>query len=151
MCEKIILEYTFISQVCDLLIFLFSSTKAYLRLQSLDELLKIYRNSLLKSIRDHLSTILDIEQLENFDEIYSLKNIKDEFALRSFYGLGMSFWLMPAITFLPNSKDIDSLMNTIMDDDKHDEIMILMQSNEYHVRIQEIISEYEIRGFLDKL
>lgn len=89
---------------------------------------------------------------DNFDEIYSLQNIKDELALRSFFGLGMSFWLMPAITFLdPNIKNIDSLMNTIMDNDKHDEILMMMQSNEYHVRIHEIISEYEIRGFLHNI
>jgi hypothetical protein len=112
--------------------------------------LEIYRTSLINSIRSHLSNRIDIE-LDNFEEMYSLQNIKDELALRSFFGLGMSFWLMPAITFLPNVKNIDSLMNTIMDDDKHDEIMMMMQSNEYHVRIREIVSEYELRGFLKNI
>lgn len=119
-----------------------------MRLQFLDELLQIYRKSLIKTIQNNLTTNID---LENLEEVYSLQNIKDELALRSFFGLGMSFWIMPAITFLPNVENIDSLMNTIMDDDKHDEILAMMQSNEYHVRIQEIVSEFDSRGFLDHI
>lgn len=138
-------------KVCDLLVFLYSSTKLEMRLKHMDELIEIYRNSLISNLREFLKDC-DEKEIEKIEALYSLDEINFELANRSLFGLGMTFWIMPAITLkTPNTNDIDSLMNTIMDADKHDEIISSLQSNEYHVRIQELISEFESRGFLKNI
>lgn len=90
-----------------------------------------------------------MKRKDNFEEIYSFKNIKEQLSKRSVFGLGMAFWLMPAITFLPNI-NVDSLMSSIMNDD-HGKIIASLQSNDYHVRIREVLDEFESNGYLDNI
>lgn len=139
----------FSSQVCDLLLFFYTSSTSFTRKRHLDKLIEIYRTSLISNLRELLKEN-NLKETENFDEIYSFENIKDQLKKRSIFGLGMAFWLMPAITFLPNI-NVDSLMSSIMNTDDHDEIIASLQSNDYHVRIREVLDEFESNGYLDNI
>lgn len=136
--------------VCDILMVLYSSTKYMMRQQYFDELIDIYRNSLIDTLREHLKGSYSCE-LAELEEIYTTDNIKQEIARRSLFGLGFSCWVLPAITFVANVKDIDSLLNSLNDSDKHDEIMESMKSHEYHIRVRDIMRDFKQRGYLDNI
>lgn len=135
------------NMVCDILIFLFSSTKIDMRMRHMDNLIEVYRESLINNLRQYLKNDYSCE-FEAYQKLFTFENIKNEIAKSSLYGFFYVMWVLPAITFVPNVKDIDSLMKTIMDSDKHDEIMASLQSNEYHIRIRDVIREFDQRGFL---
>jgi hypothetical protein len=136
--------------VCDILMVIFSSTKFKMRQQYMDELIDIYRNSLIDTLREHLKGNYSCE-LAELEELYTTESIKQEIERRSLFGLGMALWFLPAITFVANVKDIDSLLNSLNDSDKHDEIMASMKSHEYHIRVRDIMRDFKQRGYLNNI
>jgi hypothetical protein len=139
----------FPSQVCDLLLFFYTSSTAITRKKHLNQLIEIYRTALIFNIRDMLAKN-EVGESDNFDEIYSFERIKDQMSKHSIFGLGMALWLMPAITFEPNI-NVDSLMSSILNTNDHDKIIASLQSNDYHIRIKEVLCEFESHGYLDNI
>lgn len=135
---------------CDILMVMFSSTKYKMRMQHMDGLIDIYRNSLVRTLREYLKGTYSCELME-LEKFYTSANIKQELARRSLYGLGMSLWVLPAITFVHDVKNLDSLMNSLNDSNKHDEIMASLTSNEYNIRVKDIMREFSQRGYLENI
>lgn len=132
---------------CDILMFLYSSTDGELRQKHLDRLIKVYRESLISNLREYLEKNYRRE-LAKLEEEFSFENIKQEFGLRSLYGLGTSLWVMPAITFKSLSNKMDSFVDSIIDDEKQENFK---QPTEFHLRVQDIVKEFYDRGFLDNI
>jgi Ecdysteroid kinase-like family len=136
--------------VCDLLIFFYSSTTYEVRMKCMDRLIEIYHESLINNLKDYLG----IEYEFNFKALenhFTLKNIKEEISKRSLFGLGMSLWLIPAVTSTASAADIESAMNSVMDSDKHCERMVSLFCDEYHKRIRDLLWEFDQRGYLSNL
>lgn len=132
---------------CDILMLLYSSTEGDLRHKHLDRLIEIYQESLISNLREYLEKNYR-QELATLEQEFSYENIKNEFALRSLFGLGMAFWVMPAITFV----SLSSVLGSIVDKrEANDEIMMQQQPKEYHNRIKEIVKEFYSRGFLDDI
>jgi Ecdysteroid kinase-like family len=126
---------------CDILMFLYSSTEGDLRHQHMDRLLQIYQESLIDNLREYLEKKYPRE-LATLEREFSFENIKNEFAIRSLYGLGTSLWVMPAITFKSLSSEIDSFVGSMEK---------IMQPKEFHERVRDIVKEFYERGFLDNI
>lgn len=132
---------------CDILMLLYSSTEGAMRSKHMDQLIEIYHESLISSLRDYLENKSYRQELATLEHEFTLENIKSELAVRSLYGLGTSLWVMPAVTFVSLSL---SLMKTI-NQESHDEIMMQLQPKEYHARVRDIVKEFYERGFLDNI
>lgn len=126
---------------CDILMFLYTSTESDLRRKHLDQLLDIYRESLISNLREYLEKNYRSE-LAALEEEFTTESIKKEFALRSLYGLGTSLWVMPAITFKSLKDEFDSFGSA----DKKS-----TQPQEFHNRVRDIVKEFYDRGFLDNI
>jgi hypothetical protein len=133
---------------CDILMLLYSSTVGDLRHKHLDRLIEIYQESLISNLREYLEKNYR-QELATLEQEFSYKNIKNEFAIRSLYGLGMATWVMPAVTFV----SLTSVLGSIVDQEitPNDEMMTQQQPKEYHSRIKEIVLEFYLRGFLDDI
>lgn len=138
------IRYTNLS--CDVLMLLYSSTEGELRHKHLDRLIEIYQESLISNLREHLEKNYR-QELATLEREFSYESIKNEFAIRSLYGLGMAMWVMPAVTFV----SLSSILGSIVDQEAHDEIMMQQQPKEYHSRIKDIVKEFYLRGFLDDI
>lgn len=138
------IRYTNLS--CDILMLLYSSTEGDLRHKHLDRLIEIYQESLISTLREYLEKNYR-KELATLEREFTCEGIKNEFALRSLYGLGTAIWIMPAITF----DSLSSILGSIVDQDEHNEIMMQQQPKEYHSRIKDIVSEFYLRGFLDDI
>jgi hypothetical protein len=137
----------FTNLTCDILMLLYSSTDGDLRHKHLDRLIEIYQESLISNLREYLEKNYR-QELLTLEREFSYENIKNEFALRSLYGLGMASWVMPAVTFV----SLSSILGSIVDQNEaHDEILTQKQPKEYHSRIKEIVLEFYERGFLDDI
>lgn len=134
--------------ITDLLMLIYTSTEAELRHKHLDRLIKVYRESLISNLREYLEKKYRRE-LATLEEEFSFENIKREFAARSLYGLGMSLWVMPAITFKSLSTDLDSYVESLIDQDTNEDIR--HQPKEFHIRVRDIVKEFHDRGFLDNI
>lgn len=126
---------------CDILMFLYSSTEGDLRHKHLDRLLAIYRESLISNLREYLEKS-HRQELASLEEEFTFESIKNEFEIRSLYGLGTSLWVMPAITFKSLKDELDSFGST----DKKS-----TQPQEFHDRVRDIVKEFYDRGFLDNI
>lgn len=133
----------------DILMLLYSSTEGDLRLKHLDRLLEIYQESLINTLREYLEKNYR-QELATLEEEFSFENIKQEFASRSLFGLGMSLWVMPAITFKSLSSDLESFVGSLSKRDENKPTQIT-QPREFHTRVAEIVREFYARGFLDNI
>lgn len=135
---------------CDILMVMFSSTKYKMRMQHMDSLIDIYRTALINTLRENMKEKYSCE-LAELEKMYTTESIKHEIARTSLYGLGMSLWVLPAITFVTDVKNLDSLLDSLNDSDKHDEIMASLRSNEYNIRVRDIVKEFLQRGYLENI
>lgn len=132
--------------VCDILMFLYSSTEKDVRFKYMDQLIRIYHESLVSRLHDYLGKKYT-DDLIAIEEDFTFERIMKELSIRALYGLGTSLWVLPAITFV-SLTDIDSLLSSVMDKKTHDEILTNMQSKEYHIRVKDIVQEFHLRGYL---
>lgn len=137
--------------VIDILQFLYSSTEKELRLNHLDQLIFDYRESLIENLKIYLIP-KHSEKMQELEAEFTCENIKTQFQSHSIYGLGISFWLLPAVTFHPEC--IPNLDNVTMNDfqsNKQEDLISTLHTNEYHTRLREVVLEYYSNGYLDTL
>lgn len=129
---------------CDILMLLYSSTEGSMRRKHMDDLIQVYRESLINNLREYLEKNYR-DELATFEKDFTIESIKEEMAVRSLYGLGTSLWVMPAVTFVSLSPD---LMNALRDQEASDDMMMQYQPMEYHKRVKEIVEDFYDQGFL---
>lgn len=133
--------------VLDLLTFFYTNTDFNLRNKSMDQLIAIYRETLIESLDENLYLTHKMEFLD-LSEIFTVKNIKIEMEQRALYGFGMALWILPAMC-LVHLESKNEMINTINKPGEHAEIMKFMLSNAYHDRVKEVVQEFYTRGLLE--
>lgn len=113
----------------------------------MEQLIRIYQEALISRLHDYLGKKYTNE-LMVLEEEFSYERIMEEIKQRALYGLATALWILPAVTFVHHLTDIDSLLSSIMDKAAHDEILSQMQSEEYHIRVKDIVEEFYARGYL---
>lgn len=137
----------FTSPSIDILHFLYTSTERIVRETSLDELLEVYVEALAAELKSHMATS---EKLSELLERFNVSNIRRQCNENIMYGLGISMWLMPAVTFAPNKiPDLNNIKYADFENKTQQQVMTSMQTPEYHQRMKAIVVEYHERGLLD--
>lgn len=138
------IRYT--SPVIDILHFLYSSTEEDLRRNHLDKLLSIYVTSVVNESKKH---IVSQDCLNAVERQFTVANVRKQLQSKIMYGLGVSMWLLPAVTFHPDKiPDLDSITLSDFTNSKQEKIMTQMQTPEYHARIREVVLEFHQKGYL---
>lgn len=132
--------------VTDILLIFYSSTVKELRYNHFEELIMIYQQSLVANLRHYLGKTHN-EEFYEYERELTVDNIKKELATHALFGFGMCLWLLPAVTF----DRIPNLDTVTMNDFVSNDFIAQNHSNEYHIRIKDIVLEYFHRGFLDNL
>lgn len=139
------------SPVMDILHFIYSSTLAELRKYHLDSLLCDYMNSLMNSLWIYLHDSKP-NSLAMIKNEFTLEYIKGQFNRKALYGLGVSMWLLPAVTFHPdNIPDLDAMTMNDFTSSNQEKTIIQMQTPEYHARMKEIALEFYQKKYLDNI
>jgi hypothetical protein len=117
-------------------------------MKHMEQLIRIYQESLISRLHDYLGKKYTSELIV-FEEEFSYERILREMKQKALYGLATTLWILPAVTLVNKLTDIDSLLSSIMDKAAHDEILSQMQSEEYHVRVKDIVQEFYAKGYLN--
>ncbi|XP_053956024.1 uncharacterized protein LOC128861710 [Anastrepha ludens] len=135
------MRYT--SFIFDILHFMFTSTKRDLRDAHTNRLLETYRSALHNRLEKLLSSR---EHLASIRRTFSLANIMKEFSTHALYGLAVSMWVLPAITFDPNNiPNLDVISEAVP---KANEIKVTQKlTEEYHSRIKDLALEFHENGY----
>lgn len=139
------LRYT--SPVIDILHFLYTSTEYSVRAQFMDQLIDDYVDSLYATLQKFDVHDEYVPNVQKLNEI-----IRSELRDRSMYGLGICFWLLPAVTFHPDKiVDLDAITLDDFKSDNQEKTMIQTQTPEYHTRMRETVMEFYLKGILNDI
>ncbi|XP_017476724.1 PREDICTED: uncharacterized protein LOC108366771 isoform X1 [Rhagoletis zephyria] len=135
------MRYT--SFIFDILHFMFTSTKRELRDAHTNSLLATYHRALHNRLEQLLNSR---EHLASIRQTFSLENIMKEFAAHACYGLAVSMWVLPAVTFDPNNiPNLDAISEAVP---KANEIKVTQKlTEEYHSRIKDLALEFHQNGY----
>lgn len=137
------------SPVIDILHFIYTSTKWSLRKNYLNQLLSIYTKAL-HSYLDNLFKSDFSKELEMVKKSYSLENVVKDFKGKILYGLAVSMWILPAVTFDPNN--IPNLDNVTDENTSTKDFNVENKlTPEYHARIKETALEFYQNGYLENI
>ncbi|XP_053693854.1 uncharacterized protein LOC128741816 isoform X2 [Sabethes cyaneus] len=143
------MRYT--SLVIDIIHLLYTSAGAKVRLSHTDELLQIYHEALIKSLRMYVP-IKEDAIFKKLEAIFSFESIQKEYYSRIKYGLGIAMWLLPAVTFHPDHiPDLDTVTMNDFKTKNHDKTIAQMLSPDYHSRMLETVLEFYKNGVLDSM
>lgn len=136
----------FTSPVIDILHFLYTSTEYALRAKYMDQLIDDYSESLYATLQK-----FDVQD----DYVPNAKCLNDmirnEFRKRYMYGLGISMWLLPAVTFHADKiVDLDAITIDDFKSDNQEKTMTQMQTPEYNSRMRETVLEFYEKGILNE-
>lgn len=133
------------SPAIDILHFMYTSTERSMRDTHMDALLQAYVDALLAEVRRH---VRDADRLAAVAGQYTLANVWRELRSKIAYGLGISMWLLPAVTFHPDRiPDLNTLTLSDLADAKQEMVMIQLQSPEYHARMRDVVLEFGASGY----
>ncbi|CAD7006679.1 unnamed protein product [Ceratitis capitata] len=135
------MRYT--SFIFDILHFMFTSTKRELRDAHTNRLLETYRYALHTRLEQLL---VSHEHMASVRQTFSLENIIKEFSAHALYGLAVSMWVLPAVTFDPNNiPNLDAISEAIP---KANKIKVTQKlTEEYHTRIKDLALEFHQNGY----
>lgn len=134
------------SLAIDILHFIYTSTERAMRVdETLDALLRHYAEALMAEVRRHVE---QPELLERLAAQFTVASIRREVRSKIMYGLGISMWLLPAVTFHPDRiPDLNTLTMSDFANAKQENIIIQMQTPEYHARIRDVMLEFDGGGY----
>lgn len=137
------MRYT--SYIFDILHFMFTSTKRELRDAHTNRLLETYCNALHNRLEQLLNSNAHLASIR---ETFSLENIIKEFTGHALYGLAVSMWVLPAVTFDPNNiPNLDAISEALPN---ANEIKVTQKlTQEYHTRIKDLALEFHHNGYFD--
>lgn len=137
------------SPAIDLLHFLYTSTERRLRDAHMDDLLAAYAAAVCTEVARH---VRDAAVMRAVREQFALGAVRAEMRSKIAYALGISMWLLPAVTFHPDRiPDLNTLTLSDLADAKQETVMIQMQSREYHERIRDVVLEFEAAGYFGSM
>ncbi|EDW19510.1 uncharacterized protein LOC6583364 [Drosophila mojavensis] len=135
------------SPVFDLLHFIYTSTHRQLRDVHTDTLLAAYAEALRKELGQQLRHTPAANQLAELCEIFSLQRLSEDYVRHVHYGLAISMWILPAVTFDPNNiPDLDVISELNLNGKEINCTQKL--TPEYHLRIRDLALEFYEHGYL---
>ncbi|EDV96908.1 uncharacterized protein LOC6558763 [Drosophila grimshawi] len=136
------------SPVFDILHFIYTSTRRHLRDVHTDTLLASYADALHRELGQQLRHTPAANQLAELCETFSLQRISEDYVRHVHYGLAISMWILPAVTFDPdNIPDLDVISEQNLNGKEINCTQKL--TPEYHQRIKELALEFYEHGYLD--
>lgn len=91
------------SPVIDILHLMYSSVSLELRKTHLDDFLLEYHKAFVGSVEDNLKDEHCNDAFQQYRRSFTLETLKDEYQKKKKFGLGIGLWLLPMITFDPNT------------------------------------------------
>ncbi|KAH8302249.1 hypothetical protein KR044_004353 [Drosophila immigrans] len=135
------------SPVFDILHFIYTSTRRQLRDVHTDTLLAAYTEALHKELAHQLRQTPAAQQLKELCETFSLQRLSEEYVRHVHYGLAISMWILPAVTFDANNiPDLDEISEQNLNGKEINCTQKL--TPEYHLRIRELALEFYEHGYL---
>ncbi|KAH8370343.1 hypothetical protein KR093_003119 [Drosophila rubida] len=135
------------SPVFDILHFIYTSTRRQLRDVHTDTMLAAYTEALHKELAHQLRQTPAAEQLEALCELFSLQRLSEEYVRHVHYGLAISMWILPAVTFDANNiPDLDEISEQNLTGKEINCTQKL--TPEYHLRIRELALEFYEHRYL---
>ncbi|XP_034111313.1 uncharacterized protein LOC117572550 [Drosophila albomicans] len=135
------------SPVFDILHFIYTSTRRQLRDIHTDTLLAAYAEALHMELAHQLRQTPSAKQLPELYEVFSLQRLSEEYVRHVHYGLAISMWILPAVTFDANNiPDLDEISEQNLTGKEINCTQKL--TPEYHVRIRELALEFYEHGYL---
>lgn len=135
------------SPVFDILHFIYTSTRRQLRDVHTDTLLAAYVEALRKELTQQLRHTPAASQLDALCETFSLQRLSEEYVRHVHYGLAISMWILPAVTFDANNiPDLDEISELNLTGKEINCTQKL--TPEYHLRIRELALEFYEHGYL---
>ncbi|KAM8709982.1 hypothetical protein ACLKA7_016737 [Drosophila subpalustris] len=135
------------SPVFDILHFIYTSTRRQLRDVHTDTLLAAYAEALRKELGQQLRHTPAAKQLDELCETFSLQRLSEEYVRHVHYGLAISMWILPAVTFdVNNIPDLDEISEQNLNGKEINCTQKL--TPEYHLRIRELALEFYEHGYL---
>ncbi|EDW70212.1 uncharacterized protein [Drosophila virilis] len=135
------------SPVFDILHFIYTSTRRQLRDVHTDTLLAAYAEALRKELGQQLRHTPAANHLSELCETFSLQRLSEDYVRHVHYGLAISMWILPAVTFDPNNiPDLDAISELNLNGKEIN--CTLKLTPEYHLRIRELALEFYEHGYL---
>ncbi|XP_030571430.1 uncharacterized protein LOC115770332 [Drosophila novamexicana] len=135
------------SPVFDILHFIYTSTRRQLRDVHTDTLLAAYAEALRKELGQQLRHTPAANHLVELCETFSLQRLSEDYVRHVHYGLAISMWILPAVTFDPNNiPDLDAISELNLNGKEINCTQKL--TTEYHLRIRELALEFYEHGYL---
>lgn len=137
------MRYT--SPVFDILHFIYTSTKRDLREANTKHLLETYCQALAQNLEKYI--VHSLSELDTLRNTFSLRNITAEYYKYVLYGLAISMWILPAVTFDPNNiPNLDAISEL---NQSAKEIKCTQKlTPEYHSRLKDLALEFYQNGYL---
>lgn len=133
------------SPVIDILHFIYTSTERWLRIAHLDALLACYTDAVMTVVRRHVH---DDRQLDVLADQFTVAGLRRELRSKIMYGLGISMWLLPAVTFHHDGiPDLNTMTLSDIANESEENVIVQMQTPEYHTRIREVVTEFYDDGY----
>ena len=127
---------------------LFQSTDNELRENHLNTLIDHYHHFLIKSLEHYLLPHHE-GKFNELTHIFTTANILREFRSKILYGLGISLWLLPAVTFDPNNcPDLNEVSIEGFSSNSHENSITKKHTKVFHERIKDVVSEIYEMGLL---
>lgn len=134
------------SVAIDILHFIYTSTEGALRAEHIDSLLTCYLEGVMTEVKLH---VFDPETLEKLANQFTLDGIWREIRSKIMYALGISMWLLPAVTFhhdrIPN---LNAITMSDFTNSKQVDTITQLQTPEYHKRMREVVLELNRNGYI---
>lgn len=135
------------SPAIDILHFIYTSTERWLRAAHLDALLACYADAVLAVVGRH---VRDAGQLQALAAQFTVAGLRRELRSKIMYGLGISMWLLPAVTFHHDGiPDLNTMTLSDIANESAANVIVQMQTPEYHLRIREVVAEFYEAGYFD--
>ncbi|KAH8415482.1 hypothetical protein KR222_000787, partial [Zaprionus bogoriensis] len=135
------------SPVFDILHFIYTSTRRQLRDVHTDTLLAAYVEALHRELGQQLRHTTAARELAELCEAFSLQRLGEEYVRHVHYGLAISMWILPAVTFDANNiPDLDVMSELNLTGKEINCTQKL--TPEYHLRIRELALEFYEHGYL---
>lgn len=84
------------------------------------------------------------EIFAKMEKEYTLQKIRVKFASHALFGLSSTLMIMPAIAY----DTLTPIIEEILDEKKHEKVMVNSQPQEYHDRVRDLFEDFKINGYI---
>lgn len=128
--------------VTDLISLLYATTSRLFREKYLDQLLRVYHESLISCLKRALSNRSEV--LSQMEKEFTLQNIRVKFSSHALLGLTSTLMYMPAITY----DSLTPIIESILDERLQQKALVNAQPQAYHDRVRDLFEDFKNNGYI---